>query len=33
MNEQNESILMDWIRKATGINTINELEKMVFNIK
>jgi len=33
MNEQNESILIDWIRKAICISTINELEKMVFNIK
>jgi hypothetical protein len=32
-NQQNESILMDWIRKASGINTIDELEKMVFNIE
>jgi hypothetical protein len=33
INQQNESILMDWLRKATGINTIDELEKMIFNIK
>lgn len=33
MNQQDESILMDWIRKAVGINTINELEKMIFNIE
>jgi len=33
INQQNESILMDWIRKASGINTIDELEKMVFNIE
>jgi hypothetical protein len=33
INQQNESILMDWIRKASSINTIDELEKMVFNIE
>ena len=33
INQQRESILMDWLRKATGINTIDELEKMVFSIK
>ena len=33
MNQQNESILMDWLIKATGINTIDELEKMIFNIE
>lgn len=33
MNQQNEGILMDWIRKAIGINTINELEKMIFNVE
>lgn len=33
MNQQDESILMDWLGKATGINTIDELEKMIFNIE
>lgn len=33
MNQQNEGILMDWIRKTIGINTIDELEKMIFNIE
>jgi hypothetical protein len=33
INQQNESILMNWIRNASGINTIDELEKMVFNIE
>jgi hypothetical protein len=33
INQQNESILMDWIRKVSSINTIDELEKMVFNIE
>jgi len=33
INQQNESILMDWIRKASSINTIDELAKMVFNIE
>jgi hypothetical protein len=29
--QQDESILMEWIRNALGINTIDELEEMVFN--
>jgi hypothetical protein len=33
INQQNEGILLNWIRKASGINTIDELEKMVFNIE
>lgn len=32
-NQQNENILMEWLRKSSGINTIDELEKMVFNIE
>ncbi len=32
-NQQNENILMEWIRKASGINTIDELEKIMFNIE
>jgi len=28
--QQDESILMEWIRNALGINTIDELEEMVF---
>lgn len=31
--QQDESILMEWIRNALGINTIDELEEMVFNIE
>jgi len=30
-NHQNENILMEWLRKSSGINTIDELEKMVFS--
>jgi len=30
-NQQNENILMEWLRKSSGINTIDELEKMVFS--
>lgn len=30
-NQQNENILMEWLRKVSGINTIDELEKMVFS--
>ena len=30
-NQQNENILMEWLRKVSGINTIEELEKMVFS--
>jgi len=33
INQQNESILMNWIRNASGINTIDEVEKMVVNIE
>jgi hypothetical protein len=31
-NQQNESILMEWLRKALCINTIDKLEKMVFSV-
>ncbi len=30
-NQQNENILMEWLRKVSGINSIDELEKMVFS--
>ncbi|SKA87595.1 hypothetical protein SAMN05443428_10830 [Caloramator quimbayensis] len=30
-NQQNENILMEWLRKVSGINTIDELKKMVFS--
>jgi hypothetical protein len=30
-NQQNENILMEWLRKSSCINTIDELEKMVFS--
>lgn len=30
-NQQNENILMEWLRKVSGVNTIDELEKMVFS--
>ena len=30
-NQQNENILMEWLRKVSGINTIDELERMVFS--
>lgn len=30
-NQQNENILMEWLRRVSGINTIDELEKMVFS--
>ena len=31
INQQNENILMEWLRKVSGINTIDELEKMMFS--